>query len=674
MRKALIGGVTLVIAAIAAYLGVSHFIGGLVSTQVALYERRLLEIDGVSVTRFTYERRLFDGDLAYDIAWRPPLDHPLREAFDEIVKLEGFKELRIAGRIPVRHGPWIGKFAAARAEFAAVLPDGARRQLPKYPGQEPWLTIDATAEWSGEVNATFRLVDYDGRVGEPDDPLEPIAVVDGLHGRAWIAPDATRATLEAALSRLQGGAVPGRAELRDVKLMGAIDIAARHRLAGTLEIGTINVKGEMPIPGGIAAGPFSLTLDATREWPFVWTGDFVSRLRGLTFDFPDLRAKFAAFDLRAVTIRKGEKVDSTIAIAMGPATIADAGFPAVAFDVSLRDLDGDILNAWTATLDSVVAKFDNPDPAAIESLTQLGAKLVAARPQFAIDRLSLSVRSPDDVKLTLQAQPAAGVELPKDRFAPLLEWLDTRVNFTASLESIEAFVVALARIDTALEAAVVFGPSEEQMARERFTRAKEILAHIPIFAIQGDMLSVEAALARGQISLNGRLTDPLQAFAAGAQAIDGMKSALLTATGRDIPDINGMPIATRAISRATLQSGVPQRQHVHAGGNDLMDGRLGTDCTGYINARRATLAIDYTAGGEEVFFSVTSPYADTALIVHTPDGTWICNDDDPQRGVDPVVRIDQPERDRYLVWVATIEAERAEAIVQITPTEPARQR
>lgn len=674
MRKALIGSVCLVVAAAAAYLGVSHYIGGMVAANVALYERRLLEIDGVSVTRFVYDKRLFDGHLVYDIAWRPPLEHPLREAFDEIAKTDGLKELRIAGRVPVRHGPWVGKFAAARAEFAAALPDEARRQLPKYPGQAPWLTIDAIVEWSGEVNAAFRLVDYDGRVGEPDDPQQPVAAIEGLRGRAWIARDATRATLETSLSRLQGGAAPGSAEFRDVKLTGALDIAARHRLTGALEIGAIGVKGEIPMPGGIAAGPFSLTLDATREWPFVWTGDFVSRLRGLAFDLPDLRAKVAAFDLRAVTIRKGDKVDSTIAITMGPTTIADAGFPAIAFDVSLRNLDGATLNDWTATLDSVVAKLDDPNPTAIESLSRLGAKLVAAGPQFAIDRLSLSVRSPDDVKLTLRAQPATGVELPKDRFAPLFEWLDTRVNFTANLGSIEAFVIALARIDSALEAAVVFGPSEERIARERFARAKEILAGIPIIAIQGDSLSVDAALARGQISLNGRLTDPLQALAAGAEAIDGLKAALLTATGRDIPDVHGVPSATRAISRATFQSGTLQQLRVQAGGNDLMDGRLGADCAGYINARRATLVIDYTAGGDEVVFSATSPDADTALIVHTPEGAWICNDDGPERGVDPIVRIERPAPGRYHVWVATVEPERAEAIVQITPTEPARRR
>ena len=42
--------------------------------------------------------------------------------------------------------------------------------------------------------------------------------------------------------------------------------------------------------------------------------------------------------------------------------------------------------------------------------------------------------------------------------------------------------------------------------------------------------------------------------------------------------------------------------------------------------------------------------------------------------MDPTVRIARPAPGRYLVWVATIEPARAEALVRITPTEPARRR
>jgi len=68
------------------------------------------------------------------------------------------------------------------------------------------------------------------------------------------------------------------------------------------------------------------------------------------------------------------------------------------------------------------------------------------------------------------------------------------------------------------------------------------------------------------------------------------------------------------------------------------------------------------------------PDADIGLIVRTPGGAWLCNDDAPGRDFDPLVRIARPAPGRYLVWVATIEPARAEAIVQITPTEPARRR
>lgn len=671
MRKALIGGVTLAIAAIAAYLGVSHFIGGMVSTQVALYERRLLEIDGVSITRFAYDKRFFDGELIYDIAWRPSREHPLRAAFDEIAKKEGVQEIRLAGRVPVRHGPWVGKFAAARAEFAATLPDEARRQLPKYPGQTPWLTIDAIVEWPGDVNATFRLVDYDGRIGAPEDPQEPVAAIEGLRGSAWIARDATRATFETALSRLRGGAVPGGAEIRDVKLTGTVDVAPRHRLAGTFDIGAIRFDAKAPETAVVTAGPVRANFDAMREWPYVWSGDFVTSLKGLAVETPIMRAAIAAIDIRSATTRKGDKVDSTTAIGVGPATVAGVDLPALALDASLRDLDGDALNAWTEALDSLVAK---PDPSAIQRLTQIGARLVAAGPQFAIDRLSLSVRSPDDLKLTVHARPAAGVALPKDRFAPLLEWLEARMTFTTSLDSIEALVMTAARLEAAFDKTRVFGAAEERAARDRFARTKAVLARSPLVSIQGDALRFEAELARAQFAVGGRRSDLLQAFAAAAQGLDELKGALAAAPSRDIPDVTGAPIALRTITRANLYAGPPQMQFVVAGGGDRMDGRLGPDCEGHIDARHPTLAIDYAAGGDEMFLTATSSRADTVLMVRTPGGAWICNDDGPGRGMDPTVRIAAPASGRYLVWVATVEPSRAEAVVQISPTEPARRR
>jgi hypothetical protein len=685
MRKALIAGVCLVVAAAAAYLGVSHFIGGMVSTQVALYERRLLEIDGVSVTRFAYDKRLFDGELIYDIAWRPSREHPLRAAFDEIAKKEDLKEIRLAGRIPVRHGPWVGKFAAARIDFKKSLPDEERKYFPKYPGQAPWLTVDAIVEWTGEVGAAFRFVDYDGRIGDLDDPDEPVAAVEGHRGFVWVAGDATRATLETTFSRLQAGALPGFGEIRDAKLKGTIDIANGQRLTGALEIGTLRVEAKTPAPGTVMAGPYRLTFDAKQEWPFIWTGDFVSELRGLTFNLSDLRADklqelratLAAFDLRSTTTRKGEKIDTTTAFTIGPATIADIALPALALDVSLRDLDGEAFNAWIGTLDSVVATLGKPDPAAIERLTQLSARLVAAGPQFAVDRLSLSVRSPDDLKLTLQARPAAGVVLPKDRFAPLFEWLEARVAFTASLEAMEALLVAAARLETAFDKNRSFGAAEERTARERFARAKAVLAQTPLVAIEGDILRVEADLTRGRFGLNGRPGDLLQTFALGAMAADALKQAMwpTAAARREVPDPQGVPTARRAFTPANLLAGPPFLQLVQAGGDDLMDGRLGPDCTGHIDAARPTLSVDYVAGGEEVFIHAsTSSGADIGLIVRTPGGAWLCNDDAPGHDFDPLVRIARPAPGRYLVWVATIEPARAEALVRITPTEPARRR
>ena len=63
---------------------------------------------------------------------------------------------------------------------------------------------------------------------------------------------------------------------------------------------------------------------------------------------------------------------------------------------------------------------------------------------------------------------------------------------------------------------------------------------------------------------------------------------------------------------------------------------------------------DYTAGEYDLFFYAESN-SDTGLIVRVPDGTWVCNDDGLNRGLDPTVHILRPKSGRYAVWVAAID-------------------
>jgi hypothetical protein len=93
----------------------------------------------------------------------------------------------------------------------------------------------------------------------------------------------------------------------------------------------------------------------------------------------------------------------------------------------------------------------------------------------------------------------------------------------------------------------------------------------------------------------------------------------------------------------------PRRFDVRAGGEASLDS-LGAGCFGYSGAE-ADLALDYRAGDYDLYFLMESN-ADGVIAVRTPSGEMMCNDD--QVGLDPGVRIENPQSGRYMVWTGLL--------------------
>ena len=75
-------------------------------------------------------------------------------------------------------------------------------------------------------------------------------------------------------------------------------------------------------------------------------------------------------------------------------------------------------------------------------------------------------------------------------------------------------------------------------------------------------------------------------------------------------------------------------------------------CTGYVDAGRPTAAVDYDADGGTGALGVSaSADQDLVLVVQTPDGRVLCNDD--ASGSDPAVGVEDPASGVYAVWVGT---------------------
>lgn len=98
---------------------------------------------------------------------------------------------------------------------------------------------------------------------------------------------------------------------------------------------------------------------------------------------------------------------------------------------------------------------------------------------------------------------------------------------------------------------------------------------------------------------------------------------------------------------------VEVRHQVTAGGSvDLADcGKI--DGAGHV-ARRAdfNLWLTENAGNRMIRFIVDSPAnCDTVMLINTPSGAWLYNDDGDS--IDPVIRVEAARAGRYDIWVGT---------------------
>ncbi len=101
----------------------------------------------------------------------------------------------------------------------------------------------------------------------------------------------------------------------------------------------------------------------------------------------------------------------------------------------------------------------------------------------------------------------------------------------------------------------------------------------------------------------------------------------------------------------TLKAGFtpdPHKVKVEAGGP--IETNLG-DFTHYV-AKEPDYRLNYTAG-QFVLTIYASSKEDTTLLINTPDGKWVANDDSPG-SLDPLIRFEKPKSGRYEIWVGTI--------------------
>ncbi|MFN8379601.1 MAG: hypothetical protein U0452_13115 [Anaerolineae bacterium] len=87
---------------------------------------------------------------------------------------------------------------------------------------------------------------------------------------------------------------------------------------------------------------------------------------------------------------------------------------------------------------------------------------------------------------------------------------------------------------------------------------------------------------------------------------------------------------------------------VQAGGDvDASSANVGEGCVGQVTSN-PDIVFDFNGGPLRAFFASDG---DTTLIVHQPDGTYVCNDD--SAGVNPMVDIPNGAAGTYALWIGT---------------------
>jgi len=135
-------------------------------------------------------------------------------------------------------------------------------------------------------------------------------------------------------------------------------------------------------------------------------------------------------------------------------------------------------------------------------------------------------------------------------------------------------------------------------------------------------------------------------------------SAAPPAQGTTTQPAAALPASDDAPAYLTLnlQAGFPLDPFIVSanGGGPVDASTLGEGCTGYINSN-ATLSVHWEGETAMVRVFYHSDH-DPVLVIRTPDGNYVCNDNANRLLLDPVITIENPASGSYSIWVGSADA------------------
>ncbi len=722
MKKTLVAASVLAALA-AAYVGTAHHVGTVIAQEVAGYETALAALDDVRVHRMSYERRLFDGVLHYDVELRPLPGSVLHELVAEFSD-EAPPGVRIQGSSAVRHGPWVGGgdgVALARSEHAVPLPEGLRDMLPQYPGQRPLLEGVAVLGLDRTLALRLRGIDYRGKLAPaPDEPVADL-VLAGLAGRMAVGAGARAIDAEFRLDELSvasSGSDAARAAVRGIAVAGDLkrigeglwtgpaslavrelalsaekdgftlagielrtaartaagrDGAPRQALKADGAIGSLRFETSGTQAASVEAGKLAFDMDAVSEWPTIWVGDAGARLDRLAASAQGSRLEAAALALSSRTRLAGEAIDQTLALGIGPVSIDGVGIAGGQLDFSIKGLAAAPLDELLAAIErQTQAGVFVPDAEFEQTLRSVGARLLAGKVSAGFDRIALGVDGPDDATARLVVSFAGEPGVDLDDPVQLLGRLEAQAGIAVRTAALRSLAAAL--VEAEWRGEVRSGqpvPDAASRAAEAEARYEQLIAaarEIPFLVVSADAVRAEASWAAGKLSVNGVESDA----DAGLLALGALAALFSDGDGAIAakPNLEAAPMFG-AVKLTADFAPDPYRVDLMAGGSAALDATLGEDCVGRIDADQPDLALDYQAGEYKLFIYGEAD-DDISLAIHAPDGNWYCNDDGPARGLNPTVAFARPSSGTYRIWVGTIAHDATPARLMISEMDPAK--
>jgi hypothetical protein len=182
-------------------------------------------------------------------------------------------------------------------------------------------------------------------------------------------------------------------------------------------------------------------------------------------------------------------------------------------------------------------------------------------------------------------------------------------------------------------------------------------------AINDTGISTRIEVERGVIRVNGEDTEAGAELLAAALSQLGDSGAL--AANTETADIVGEALYEN-VSLVTGFTPDPYIVDLLAGGDNPASSMLGLgeECTGNLKSSLPDVVLNYTAGSDYGLSIYVESEFDSTLILLTPNG-WQC-DDDSFGGLNPNIRIDNPQSGDYLIWIGAYVAELVDAELGIS--------